>query len=97
MKDKPSAKPADASSAAAGAARASLSKENDSHSSESGSSWEWGIVSVKPQTVDYELPMNPITIMRNALGVEEGGSGIPLDRAAYIKSVEFWQKNAMVV
>ena len=38
-----------------------------------GSAWEWGIVSIKPQSVDFETPMNPITIMRNALGVEEGG------------------------
>ena len=29
----------------------------------------WGIISIKPQMVDYELPMNPITMMRNALGV----------------------------
>jgi len=58
--------------------------------------WQWGIVSIKPQDVDYETPMNPITVMRNALGVEEGGSGIPLNREAYMKSVEFWSKHALV-
>ena len=28
----------------------------------------WGIISVKGQLCDYELPMQPITVMRNALG-----------------------------
>jgi hypothetical protein len=27
-----------------------------------------GLISIKAQTVDYEIPMNPITMMRNALG-----------------------------
>lgn len=35
----------------------------------------WGIISIKPQTHPHELPMNPITAMRNALGAEYGGSG----------------------
>ncbi len=30
----------------------------------------------------------------NALGVEEGGSGVPIDREAYRRSVEFWEANA---
>ena len=34
--------------------------------------------------------------MRNALGKDEGGSGIPLDRAEYMKSVEFWTANVNV-
>ena len=28
----------------------------------------WGIISIKSQMVDHELPMQPITMMRNALG-----------------------------
>ena len=32
----------------------------------------WGIISVKGQLCDYELPMQPITMMRNALGKEGG-------------------------
>lgn len=40
----------------------------------------WGIVSIKPQDVNHELPMQPITMMRNALGKEHGGSGVPLDQ-----------------
>jgi hypothetical protein len=38
--------------------------------------------------------MAPITMMRNALGVAEGGSGVPLDAEAYRKSVEYWQGHA---
>lgn len=53
----------------------------------------WGIISVKGQLCDYELPMQPITMMRNALGKEYGGSGVPLDFAKYQQSVAFWTKN----
>lgn len=56
----------------------------------------WGIISVKGQTTDYELPMQPITMMRNALGKEFGGSGIPLDFSEYKKSVEFWTKHVAI-
>jgi hypothetical protein len=41
-----------------------------------------------------ETPMAPITMLRNALGVEEGGSGVPIDREAYRRSVEFWRTHA---
>jgi len=58
--------------------------------------YDWGIVSVKPQDVDHELTMNPITIMRNALGKEHGGSGVPLEREKYLQAVEFWSKYALV-
>ena len=34
--------------------------------------------------------------MRNALGKEEGGSGISLNRIEYMKSVEFWKKHATI-
>ena len=40
--------------------------------------------------------MQPITMMRNALGAEEGGSGVGLDRDAYRKSVDFWSKYAPI-
>jgi hypothetical protein len=50
----------------------------------------WGIVSIKAQDVDHELPMTPITAMRNALGVKEGGSGIPLDRDQYMEAYNYW-------
>ena len=38
--------------------------------------------------------MTPITLMRNALGVEQGGSGVPLEREAYLRSVAFWETHA---
>ena len=43
-----------------------------------------------------EKPMEPITMMRNALGKEEGGSGVPLNREKYMESVNFWEKHAVV-
>jgi hypothetical protein len=49
----------------------------------------------RPQDVDYELPMQPITMMRNTM-VEEGGSGVPLEREKYIASVEFWAGHALI-
>ena len=58
--------------------------------------YDWAVVSVKSQDIAQEIPMDPITCMRNALGKEEGGSGIPLDRTAYLKSVEFWKDHALI-
>jgi len=40
--------------------------------------------------------MKPETMLRNALGVEEGGSGVVLNKEAYLKSVDFWSNNATV-
>eukprot|EP00049_Salpingoeca_infusionum_P027978 m.35395 g.35395 ORF g.35395 m.35395 type:complete len:220 (+) comp9887_c0_seq1:189-848(+) len=54
----------------------------------------WGIISVKAQDEPFETPMQPITMMRNALGKDEGGSGVPLDRAKYEASVEYWKTHA---
>lgn len=58
--------------------------------------YDWAVVSVKSQDIAEEIPMDPITCMRNALGKEEGGSGIPLNRTAYMKSVEFWRDHALI-
>ena len=57
----------------------------------------WGIVSIKPQNVKHELPMAPITMMRNALGKEQGGSGVELKREEYLKSVTYWKNHASVL
>lgn len=57
---------------------------------------DWGVVAILGQTHPNEEPMQPITMMRNALGVEEGGSGVPIDRERYKASVEFWSQNAIV-
>ena len=55
---------------------------------------DWGIVGCLYTMVPEEIPMVPITMMRNALGVEEGGSGVPMDRDAYRRSVAFWESHA---
>ena len=55
---------------------------------------DWGVVGCMYTADPVETPMAPITMMRNALGVEEGGSGVHLDRAAYQRSVEFWRTHA---
>jgi hypothetical protein len=55
---------------------------------------DFGIVGCMYTSEPEEIPMAPITMMRNALGVEEGGSGVPLDRGSYLRSVEFWNRNA---
>eukprot|EP00899_Mesostigma_viride_P015141 jgi/Mesvir1/23628/Mv18304-RA.1 len=57
----------------------------------------WGIISIKAQDEDFELPMQPITMMRNALGREEGGSGVPINKDAYRDSVAYWEKHAPIV
>jgi len=76
--------------------REQIRKENEAMNSDSGSDSPWGIVSVKAQDVDYEIPMQPITMMRNALGVEFGGSGVPLDFEKYKQAVQFWESHATV-
>ena len=58
--------------------------------------YDFGIISVKPQDVPHETPMDPITMMRNALGKEEGGSGVKLEKEKYLESVVYWTKNAIV-
>ncbi|MBB87173.1 MAG: hypothetical protein CMP06_07735 [Xanthomonadales bacterium] len=55
---------------------------------------DWGVVGCLPTAEPEEIPMAPITMLRNALGVEEGGSGVALDRDAYARSVAFWDVHA---
>ena len=55
---------------------------------------DWGIVGCLYTMEPEEIPMAPITMMRNALGVGEGGSGVPLDAGAYRRSVEYWNSHA---
>jgi hypothetical protein len=58
--------------------------------------YDYGIISVKPQNENYELPMDPITMMRNALGIEHGGSGVAIDKNKYTKSVDFWSYHVLL-
>ena len=57
---------------------------------------DYGIVAIMGTRYPYPDPLVPITIMRNALGIEEGGNGEKLDRQLYDKSVEFWSNNILV-
>jgi hypothetical protein len=56
----------------------------------------WRVVSVKAQDEPYETPMQPITIMRNAI-LTEGGSGVPFDRELYLHAVEYWKTRAVAI
>jgi Protein of unknown function (DUF3228) len=84
--------------------REQIRKENSAqgieHHDDEGSAQQatapWGIVSIKAQDTDTELPMNPITNMRNALGKEHGGSGVPLDREKYMEAVKYWKDRAII-
>lgn len=55
---------------------------------------DWGVVGCIYTMEPEETPMAPITLLRNALGVEEGGSGVPIDREVYRQGVEFWRTHA---
>lgn len=56
----------------------------------------WGIISIKAQDEDHETPMQPITMLRNSLGREEGGSGVAIDRKEYEDSVAYWECYAVI-
>ena len=55
---------------------------------------DWGVMGCLYTSEPAEIPMAPITMMRNALGVAEGGSGVALNPDAYRRSVAFWSANA---
>lgn len=57
---------------------------------------DWGIVNVMGVMEPEEQPMSPATIQRNAQGSEFGGSGVPIDRVAYLRGVEYWSHHAIV-
>jgi len=57
---------------------------------------DWGIVSIIGVLEPSEPPMPPITQMRNALGRDQGGSGVPIDPDAYDKAAAFWNSHAAI-
>ncbi len=57
---------------------------------------DYGIVAILSSMTPDEAPMPPATMIRNALGISEGGSGHPLNREEYMKSVEYWSTHALV-
>lgn len=57
---------------------------------------EYGIVAIQGTVQEKPDPYVPITMMRNALGMEEGGNGVPLNRESYLESVEFWRNHILI-
>ena len=68
--------------------------ENAAMGEDSGSDAPWGIVSVKAQDVDSELPMQPCDDAE--LGCGRGRSGVALDAAKYRESVAYWAGHAPI-
>lgn len=57
---------------------------------------KYGIVAIMGTMAPEADPLIPVTMMRNALGMEEGGNGVELNRASYMKSVQFWETHVMI-
>jgi len=57
---------------------------------------DYGIVSIQGTNTIGPDPIQPITMMRNALGIEYGGSGVEINIKEYENSVEFWKNNAII-
>ncbi len=57
---------------------------------------EYGIVAIIAHDGLEVEPMLPITMMRNSLGMKEGGNGVELDHQKYMKSVEFWRTHILI-
>jgi hypothetical protein len=53
---------------------------------------DYGVVAIQATMEPNADPLPPITSIRNALGMEEGGNGEKLDKELYKKSIEFWDK-----
>ncbi len=57
---------------------------------------EWGVVAILGLMTHKEEPMLPATMLRNALGISEGGNGEPLDHKKFLEAVKFWQNHITV-
>jgi hypothetical protein len=73
-----------------------LAKEAKSSGNSDTINSDWGVVAINAETARSETPMDPNTILRNALGKSQGGSGVPLDNDKYAESVKFWTEHARV-
>jgi uncharacterized protein DUF3228 len=76
--------------------RAQLVEEAAARGESNAPDADWSIVAVNAEVDEKDSPIPPITMMRNALGAAEGGSGVALDRAAYLASVAYWSKYAQI-
>lgn len=57
---------------------------------------DWGVVKIMGLPTPEDEPIEPTTMLRNALGKEYGGSGEPLDRDVYLCSIEYWNTRIRV-
>jgi len=57
---------------------------------------EYGVVALLAHDSFEPEPISPITMMRNSIGIEEGGNGVKIDKDKYLKSVAFWKEHALV-
>jgi hypothetical protein len=57
---------------------------------------DYGIVSINGQSHPYEEPIKPETMIRNALGIKYGGSGVKINKKKYLESVQFWENNISI-
>jgi len=57
---------------------------------------DWGIVSINSAVGSHPDPRTPITILRDALGPEHGGSGATFDPALLQRAVGFWSLHVVV-
>ena len=55
--------------------------------------YDWFIVSIQTGVNEEISPMKPITMLRNALGVQYGGSGVEINEKSYLASVKFWSEH----
>lgn len=71
--------------------REQLEKEGDAVT---GSDYD--IICINAEAENMDSPMTPVTIVRNALGTEYGGSDFPVDKEKHAESVAYWERYAMV-
>jgi len=57
---------------------------------------EYGIVAILGLPTQEQTPPTPTTMMRNELGIEEGGNGTVMDPVAYEKACDYWDVWAVV-
>lgn len=57
---------------------------------------DWGIVGMQAVMTPVVEPMTPYTMIRNAMGIEEGGNGEKIDRDYLIKAAQYWEEHAII-
>lgn len=73
-----------------------LKTQNNPKDFELSKDCKYGIVSIMGLSKPEMEPMLPITHLRNALGKEFGGNGVPINIEEYEKSVNFWDHYILI-